>query len=170
MGGKGKSAFRAELDGNTLVEESTVMWSLPAVFARDLPVLSLLAAASSPMTPEQEAAHRIVMLAAVLFGAFLGGAIVGLLPLIVALRRGRRTFAFASWASCILANFLLGILLSVPLAVVLTVIVVCLEKQGEKNLVYTVQAEPARNIYEGVPLGVSQVEPPDCAGSPLRPR
>jgi len=146
------------------------MWSFNVVLASDLPVLSLLAAASSPMTPQQEAAYRIGLTAGILFGAFLGGAIVGLLPLIVALRRGRRTFAFASWASCILANFLLGIFLSVPLAVVLTVIVLCLEKQGEKNLVCTAQAEPARNIYEGVPLRVSHVEQPDYAGSPLRPR
>lgn len=146
------------------------MWSLHAVFARDLPVLCLLAAASSPMTPEQEAAYRIGMVAGILFGAFLGGAIVGLLPLLVALRRGRRTFAFVSWGSCILANFLLGILLSVPLAVVLTVVVLCLEKPGENNLVCMTPAEPARNIYEGVPVGVSQVEPPDYAGSPLRPR
>ncbi len=146
------------------------MWSLHAVLTSDLPVLSWLAAARAPTTPEQEAAYRIGMHAGILFGAFLGGAIVGLLPLIVALRRGRRTFAFASWASCILANFLLGILLSVPLAVVLTVVVCCMEKQGEKNLICTAQAEPARNIYEGAPLCVSQVEQPDYAGHPLRPR
>ncbi len=146
------------------------MWSLPAVLTSDPPVLSLLAAASAPMTPQQEAAFRIGMQAGILFGAFLGGALVGLLPLIVALRRGRRTFALASWVSCILANFLLGIFLSVPLAVVLTVVVCCMERQGEQNLICTVQAEPARNIYEGVPVGVSQVEQPDYAGNPLRPR
>jgi len=146
------------------------MWSLNAMLASDLLVLSLLAAASSPMTPQQEAAYRIGMQAGILFGALLGGAIVGLLPLIVALRRGRRTFALASWASCILANFLLGILLSVPLAVVLTVVVCCMEKQGEKDMLCPPEAEPARNIYEAAPLRVSQVEQPDYAGSPLRPR
>jgi ABC-type Fe3+-siderophore transport system permease subunit len=156
--------------GNTILEESTVMWSLNAVLARDLPVLSLLAAASSPMTPQQEAAYRIGLTAGILFGAFLGGAIVGLLPLIVALRRGRRTFAFASWASCILANFLLGIFLSVPLAVVLTVVVCCMERQDGKDLLCPQEVEPARNIYEGPPLRGSQVEQPDYAGSPLRPR
>jgi MFS family permease len=146
------------------------MWSLPAVLMRDLPVLSLLAAASSPRTPQQEAAYRIGFQAGILFGAFLGGAIVGLLPLIVALRRGRRTFAFASWASCILANFLLGIFLSVPLAVVLTVVVLCLEEGVAKGAVGVQEAEPTRNIYEGVPMGAPPVEQPDYAGSPLRPR
>ncbi len=146
------------------------MWSLHAVFARDLPVLSLLAAARAPMTPEQEAAYRIGMQAGILFGALCGGAIVGLLPLIVALRRGRRTFAFVSWASCILANFLLGVFLSVPLAVVLTVVVCCMERQGEQNLICTAQAEPTRNVYEGVPIGVPPVEQADYAGSPLQPR
>jgi MFS family permease len=146
------------------------MWSLPAMLRRDLPVLSLLAAASSARTPQQEAAYRIGYQAAILFGAFLGGAIVGLLPLIVALRRGRRTFAFASWASCILANFLLGIFLSVPLAVVLTVVVCCMEKPSEKDLLCPQEAEPTRNIYEGVPMGAPPVEQPDYAGSPLRPR
>jgi MFS family permease len=146
------------------------MWSLPAMLMRDLPILSLLAAASSPRTPQQEAAYRIGFQAGILFGAFLGGAIVGLLPLIVALCRGRRTFAFASWASCILANFLLGILLSVPLAVVLTVIVLCLDEGVAKGAVGVQEAEPTRNIYEGVPMGAPPVEQPDYAGSPLRPR
>ncbi len=146
------------------------MWSLNAVLARDLTVLSLLAAASSPMTPQQEAAYRIGFQAGILFGAFLGGAIIGLLPLIVGLRRGRRTFAFASWASCIVANFLLGIFLSVPVAVVLTVIVCCLERRDARGAVGPQEAGPVRNIYEGVPLRVSQTEQPDYAGSPLRPR
>ncbi len=146
------------------------MWSLNAALARDLTVFSLLAAASSPMTPEQEAAYRIGMQAGILFGAFLGGAIVGLLPLIVALRRGRRTFALASWASCIVANFLLGIFLSVPLAVVLTVIVCCLERRDTQNLIGPQEGEPVRNLYAGTPMHVSQSEQPDYAGSPLRPR
>ena len=146
------------------------MWSLNAVLARDLTVLSLLAGASSPRTPQQEAAYRIGFQAGLLFGALLGGAIVGLLPLIAGLRRGRRTFAFASWVSCMVANFLLGIFLSVPLAVVLTVVVCCMEKQGAKDILGPQEAEPARNIYEGVPMRVSQVEQPDYAGSPLRPR
>jgi hypothetical protein len=155
-------------------EEFTVMWSLPAVLARDFPVfargVSLLAAAGAPMTPQQEAAYRIGFPAGIVLGALLGGAIVGLLPLLVALRRGRRTFAFASWVSCILANFLLGIFLSVPLAVGLTVVALCREKQGEENRLCTAQAEPAQNIYEGVPLRLSPVEEPDYAASSLRPR
>jgi len=146
------------------------MWSLPAVLARDLTVLSLLAAASSSRTPEQEAAYRIGFQAGILFGALLGGAVVGLLPLIIGLRRGRRTFAFASWASCIVANFLLGIVLSVPLAVVLTVVALSLEKRGANGAVCPQEVEQARNIYEGEPVRNSQVEEPDYAGSPLRRR
>jgi len=146
------------------------MWSLNAVLARDLTVLSLLAAASSPMTPQQEAAYRIGFQAGILFGALLGGAIVGLLPLIVGLRRGRRAFAFASWASCIVANFLLGIFLSVPLAVVLTVVALCLEKRGAQAGVCPPEVEPVGNIYEGAPVRAPQGEQPDYAGSPLRPR
>ena len=146
------------------------MWSLSAVSTRDLPVLSLLAAAASPMTPQQEAADRISFQAAILFGALLGGAIVGLLPLLVALRRGRRTFAWASWVSCIVANFLLGLFLSVPLAVVLTVVVCCLERQDENNLIGTTQTEPTQNVYEGTPARFSEAQQPDYASGPLRPR
>jgi hypothetical protein len=142
------------------------MWSLNAVLTSNLPVFSLLAAARAPMTPQQEAAYRIGFL----FGAFLGGVIVGLLPLIVALCRGRRTFAYASWAACIVANFLLGIILSVPLAMVLTVVVCCMEKPSEKDLLCPQEAEPTRNIYEGVPVGAPPAEQPDYAGSPLRLR
>ncbi len=145
------------------------MWSLNAVLARDLTVLSLLAAAASSRTPEQEAAYRVGFQAGLLFGALLGGAIVGLLPLLVGLRRGRRTFAWASWVSCIVANFLLGIFLSVPLAVVLTVVVLCMERQDD-NLICTTQTEPTQNVYEGTPARFSEAEQPDYAGGPLRPR
>ena len=146
------------------------MWSLSGVLAGDVTVLSLLAAAPSPMTPEQQEAYRIGMQAGIIFGALLGGAIVGLMPLIAALYRGRRTFALASWISCVVANFLLGILLSVPLAVTLTVIVLCLEKPETRVAVYPQEAEPAQNIYEGAPVRASQAEQPEYAGSPLRPR
>ncbi len=146
------------------------MWSLSGVLAGDVTVLALLAAAPSPMTPEQQDAYRIGMQAGIVFGALLGGAIVGLLPLLVALRRGRRTFALASWISCVVANFLLGIILSVPLAVTLTVVVLCLEKPETRAVVYAQGSEPAQNVYEGAPVRASQVEEPEYAGGPLRPR
>jgi len=110
------------------------------------------------MAPGQEAAYRIGFQLGLLFGAFVGGAIVGLLPLIVSLRRGRRTFAFASWASCIAGSMILGIFLSVPVAIVLTVIVLCLERRGAPGAVHSPHVESARNLYEAAPVRVPQRE------------
>jgi len=146
------------------------MWSLRGVLAGDVMVLSLLAAARPPMTPEEQEAFRIGYQIGVLMVRIIVGVIVGLLPLIVALCRGRRTFAFAGWASCVAATFLLGIFFSIPLAVTLTVVVLCLEKPQKRVAVYPQEVEPAQNIDEGAPVRASQVEEPEYAGGPLRPR
>lgn len=146
------------------------MWSFNALLAKDLTVFSLLAAASSSLRPEQDAAYRIGFYVGMFVGAFIGGAIVGLLPLFVARHRGRRTFAFASWVSCVVANLLMGIFLSIPVAVVLTVVALCLEEQNTKGPVCPEEVEPARNICAAAPVRRSPMEQPDYAGSPLRTR
>ncbi len=140
------------------------MWSLSAVFARYFMVFFAPAAASTPLTPQQEAAYRIGFQAGILVGALIAGAIVGLLPLIVALWRGRRTFALVSWASCILANFILGVFLSIPVAVVLTVVVLCLSRRDARVPVrpQVVDAVPG---CEDTSAPVLQVEQPECVGS-----
>lgn len=141
------------------------MWNLSAGSVRYLMAYPFLAAASTPLAPQQQTAYNMGFRAGILLGAFIAGAIVGLLPLIVALRRGRRTFAFASWASCILANFLLGIFLSIPVAVVLTVVVLCLARGDVQAPVGPQAVEAGPGAHEGASVHVLQVGQPECAGS-----
>jgi len=54
---------------------------------------------------------------------------VGLLPLFVARRGGHRTFGLVSWVVCVVGSLIMGVFLSVPAAIVLTVVALCLKKE-----------------------------------------
>ncbi len=66
----------------------------------------------------------------VLFGGFFVGAICGILPLVFALKKERRGLAIASWVSCVVAGLVLGIILALPVAIIFTIVIVCLKKPG----------------------------------------
>ena len=66
----------------------------------------------------------------VLFGGFVAGAICGILPLVFALKKRRRGLAIASWISCVIAGLILGVILALPVAIIFTIIIVCLKKPG----------------------------------------
>ena len=83
---------------------------------------------------EESAAYQIGFYTGIFVGAFISGAIVGILPLLVARHCGHRTFAFVSWVVCVIASMLMGVFLSIPAAIVLTVAALCLKKErpGDK--------------------------------------
>ena len=75
-----------------------------------------------------ENAEQFVYWISVLLGGFVAGAICGILPLVLALKKERRALAFASWISCVLAGLILGVILALPVAIIFTIIIVCLKK------------------------------------------
>lgn len=75
------------------------------------------------MTPEQ-IGYRI----GVFLGGFVVGALCGVLPLKLGLKRERRRLALGSWISCVVAGLGLGLIGAVPVSIVFTVIILCLEK------------------------------------------
>ena len=60
----------------------------------------------------------------VLLGGFAVGAVSGILPLVLALKKERRGLAIASWVSCMVAGLILGFALALPVAVIFTIIIV----------------------------------------------
>jgi hypothetical protein len=50
----------------------------------------------------------------VIWGAIITGALVGLIFLILAVRKGRRKLGIYGFVSCLIANFVLGLFLSIP--------------------------------------------------------
>jgi hypothetical protein len=73
------------------------------------------------MTPEQ-----VAYWAGVLVGGLFVGAVCGLLPLAVAKRKGRTAFGVASLVACTLSGLLLGLILAVPVAVILSAVALIL--------------------------------------------
>ncbi len=142
------------------------MWSVHTAIVKGDVVFLTLAAGSDVSSPEQETAYRIGFYTGVLLGAFIAGAIVGLLPLAVARWRGHRTFALVSWVSCVLANLVLGIFLSIPVALVLTAVALCLGKPAPREDVLppqTVSTDQRCRPHAGLVQDPSLLS----AGSPL---
>ncbi len=143
------------------------MWSVHTAIVKGDIVFFTLAAGSDLSSPEQETAYRIGFFVGVLLGAFIAGAIVGLLPLAVARWRGHSTFALASWVSCVLANLVLGIFLSIPVALVLTAVALCLGTPAASGAVSCPRM--VSTDRSGVPHAGPMQDPGLLsAGSPLR--
>ncbi|MBM6870088.1 hypothetical protein H7U37_11375 [Pseudoflavonifractor phocaeensis] len=63
-----------------------------------------------------------VRLIATLIGAIVAGAIVGLIPYFVGRYVNNQQMGLIGMAACVVANFLLGLALSIPVAIVFAVI------------------------------------------------
>lgn len=56
------------------------------------------------------------------FGSLVMGALLGAIPMMAARSRGKKNLAVIAMGSTMLGSFLLGLLLSVPLAIIFTVV------------------------------------------------
>ena len=65
-------------------------------------------------------------------GALVMGSIVGLIPLIAGIVKKKKGLAIAGFITCIICNFIAGVFLSVPAAIVFLLIIL-LVKPKEKN-------------------------------------
>lgn len=66
---------------------------------------------------------------AVIIGAVVMGAVIGLIPFFIGRSRGHMTAGVVCWILCIIGNFFLGLLLSVPICIVSVVVLFCLKKK-----------------------------------------
>lgn len=82
------------------------------------------------MTPEQ-----IAYWTGIFIGGFVIGAICGIPPLLLALRKGRRGFALGSWFGCVFSGLFLGLTLALIVSIILTVIAICMKKPEEDDVV-----------------------------------
>jgi hypothetical protein len=111
-------------------------------------------------------------------GTFMCGAIVGMLPLLVARHRGHRTFAFVAWVVCVIANLLPGVFLLFPAAIVLTVAALCLKKElpGDAGLAKQAPIEMTNAKEQTAPAEYSELQrvahpnPGTSMGKPLSKR
>ena len=72
-------------------------------------------------------------LVGVVIGSLVMGALVGLIPLIVGLKKQAKGLAIAGFVACIVANFILGLLLSLPVAIVFLIIIIVTTKNKTES-------------------------------------
>jgi MFS family permease len=96
----------------------------------------------------------------IFLGGFVVGALCGLLPLLVGLKKQRRGLALAGWISCVVAGLILGLLLAIPVALVFTVVILFLKPRGGREQPPSVPADEHDR-----PAARSQESPGPSTGS-----
>ena len=62
-------------------------------------------------------------MAGVLIGALLMGVVIGLIPLIIGIVKEQLNLGIIGLVSCIVGNLILGLLLSIPIALIFSIII-----------------------------------------------
>jgi hypothetical protein len=93
----------------------------------------------SEKTPEEEATDVVSSLTDSstlllnLFGGLVAGLVMGLIPLIVGLKKRQKALAWSGFGACILSGLLLGLLLSLPVAMIFLIIILVRGKKTPKG-------------------------------------
>jgi hypothetical protein len=58
---------------------------------------------------------------------------------VLALKKQRRGLAIGSWVTCVVSGLLLGLILALPVALIFTVIILCLKKLENREAPNTPQ-------------------------------
>ena len=64
-------------------------------------------------------------------GSLVAGALVGLIPLIIGLKKGKKGLAFGGFAACIVGSLIAGLLLNIPMCVLFTILIFVLDKKTD---------------------------------------
>ncbi len=68
-------------------------------------------------------------------GSLVGGALIGLIPLLAGLKVEKKKLAVAGFVSCIVGSFILGLYLSLPCCIGFTVAILVLRKKREPEAI-----------------------------------
>ncbi|MBQ1472873.1 MAG: hypothetical protein IIZ31_03700 [Lachnospiraceae bacterium] len=64
-------------------------------------------------------------------GSLVAGALLGLIPLIIGLKKGKKGLAIGGFAACIVGSLIAGLLLNIPMCVLFTVLIFVLGKKTD---------------------------------------
>ena len=67
-----------------------------------------------------------------IIGALLMGAIMGAFPLTLGLIKGRKKLAIGGFVACLVGSLILGLLLSVPLAILFVILIFVTERKSRE--------------------------------------
>ena len=85
----------------------------------------------------------------VIIGALVTGVLVGLVPLILGLKKNKKGLAWGGFAACIVGSLILGLLLSVPLCILFVILILVLK---DKKTQEDQQFDPQNNQQFGQPM------------------
>lgn len=114
---------------------------------------------------------------AVILGALIAGALLGLIPGIIGYKKEKQGLAIGGFIACVVGSFLLGLYLSVPICIIFTVIILLSSKKavqpssGSAAATYTHSPEPGagRCIKCDAPLSPGQTFCTSCGARQTEP-
>lgn len=84
-------------------------------------------------------------------GSLVAGALLGLIPLIIGLKKGKKGLAFGGFAACIVGSLLAGLILNIPMCALFTILIFVLDKKSESAATQQIEAtQPADDEQEAV--------------------
>ncbi len=110
-------------------------------------------------------------LVAIIFGALAVGALMGLIPLISGMVKNRKGLAIGGFVACVIAGFLLGIILALPTAIVFTLIIFLTKPKATEAVMNPYSPSmpaPPSNPYAPNPYAPSAPTPPQPVPSPTK--
>ena len=105
----------------------------------------------------EDAAYQMGYTIGVLVGGLAIGALCGILPLVIGLKRNKRSLAIVSMATCIVGGLILGIFLALPVSIVWTVILLSLKAPQARSNVQP-EAQQQQQVAEAPAYEQPQVE------------
>ena len=69
-------------------------------------------------------------------GSLAGGGLIGLIPLLVGEKSGKRSLGIAGFLCCIVGSFILGLFLSLPCCIGFTIAILVLQKKKEPEAIH----------------------------------
>lgn len=101
---------------------------------------------------------------AVILGALIAGALLGLIPGIIGYKKEKQGLAIGGFIACVVGSFLLGLYLSVPICIIFTVIILLSSKKAVQP-----SSGSAAATYTHSPLSPGQTFCTSCGARQTEP-
>lgn len=73
------------------------------------------------------------MNAAMIFGALMMGALLGLIPGIIGYKKDKQRLAIGGFIACVIGSFIMGLFLSVPICIIFTIIILVSGRKSHQS-------------------------------------
>ena len=78
--------------------------------------------------------YEISFLVGLIIGALLMGTLLGLLPLILGIKRGKVGLGVAGIIACIVGHFIWGLFVSIPVSIIFAIVILILSRKKPEEI------------------------------------